>query len=80
MDSVVSLAKSSSSKRGSGKATGPRRQMKKKKAASRVNQQQGQDSQGAGPSYEARPFQGKSLKSQAKPQGFAGKSRGRGRN
>ena len=78
MDSVVSLAKSSLSKRSSGKAAGPLRQLKKKRAASCANQQQAQDPQGAGPSSKARPFQGKSPKSQAKPQGFAGKSRGRG--
>ena len=79
MDSVVSLAKSSSSKRSSGKVAGPCKQPKKKQAVSRVNQQQSQDPQGAGPSAETRPFQGKSPKTPAKPQGFAGKSRGHGR-
>ena len=76
MDSVVSLARSSSSK----KTFWSLQTAEKEEASSGLQQLQSQDPQGDGPSTDSWPFHGKSPKTPAKPQGFAGKSRGRGRD
>ena len=76
MDSVVSLAKSSSSRK-SAPGAKPRK-AKKKKRLQRGNQQQQTQEPQPGTSAEPQPFQGNNPKAPAKSQGFSGKSRGRG--